>query len=255
MFTKAAQSARNCAEKSFKAQDLESAIKYADTAKKLHPQFDGIDQLLVAYHVHVAASKKRFNGETDWYAVLGGVVNASTDKESIKKQFKKMAIMVHPDKNSSVAAEGAFKLISEAWNVLSDPTLRKKYDLRSSPPPPPSYSNPSSSAPPGASFGSRACPRCSRPCDYEDKKRSSINCPVCVRRYAFRTSSAKPPASSCSAEAAGFSTPTPCPCCTSSTLCKHDNAEGLSVSCPNCPFKLFVQSKHAWGFSFSKRFC
>ncbi|KAF8391559.1 hypothetical protein HHK36_023865 [Tetracentron sinense] len=141
MFTKAAQSARNSAEESFKAQDLESAIKYADIAKKLHPQFDGIDQLLVAYHVHVAASKKRFNGETDWYAVLG-VADASTDNESIKKQFKKMAIMVHPDKNSSIAVEGAFKLISEAWNVLSDPTLRNKYDLRSIPPPS-SYSKPS----------------------------------------------------------------------------------------------------------------
>ncbi|KAF8392149.1 hypothetical protein HHK36_022491 [Tetracentron sinense] len=197
MFTKAAQSARKCAEESFKAQDLESAIKYADIAKQLHPQFDGIDQLLVAYHVHVSASKKRSNDESDWYAVLG-LVNASTDKESIKKQFKKMAIMVHPDKNGSVAAEGAFKLISEAWNVLSDPTLRKNYDLRSGPR---SYSKPS--APPGASsgaFGSRECPRCSRPCDYENKKRTSINCLVCGRRFIFRTSSAKP-ASSCSAEA------------------------------------------------------
>ncbi|KAA8526611.1 hypothetical protein F0562_008186 [Nyssa sinensis] len=41
-----------------------------------------------------------------------------------------MAVLLHPDKNKSVGADGAFKLVSEAWTVLSDSNKRSSYDLR-----------------------------------------------------------------------------------------------------------------------------
>jgi len=37
-------------------------------------------------------------------------------------------MMYHPDKNSSPGAEEMFKKISDAYQVLSDPILRKKYN-------------------------------------------------------------------------------------------------------------------------------
>ena len=50
------------------------------------------------------------------------------DEETVKKQYRKLALTLHPDKNESLRAEGAFKLVSEAWGLLSDKTKRLEYN-------------------------------------------------------------------------------------------------------------------------------
>ncbi|CAA7055116.1 unnamed protein product [Microthlaspi erraticum] len=79
-------------------------------------------------NVYMAAASKINNGEgdTDWYGVLG--VDPSVDDQAVKKQYKKLALLLHPDKNKCNGAEGAFKLVSEAWNLLSDKNKRNDYD-------------------------------------------------------------------------------------------------------------------------------
>src|ERR687884_97051 len=63
----------------------------------------------------------------DYYATLG-VNKGSTDKE-IKQAFRKLARKHHPDVNpGDKTAEGKFKEINEAYEVLGDPEKRKKYD-------------------------------------------------------------------------------------------------------------------------------
>ena len=37
----------------------------------------------------------------------------------MKKQYKKMAVLLHPDKNKCLGANRAFQIISEAWSFLS----------------------------------------------------------------------------------------------------------------------------------------
>jgi curved DNA-binding protein len=63
----------------------------------------------------------------DYYEVLGVARAASAD--DIKKSFRKLARQYHPDvaKNKK-SAEEKFKEINEAYEVLSDPDKRKKYD-------------------------------------------------------------------------------------------------------------------------------
>ncbi|MCI68167.1 curved DNA-binding protein, partial [Trifolium medium] len=39
----------------------------------------------------------------------------STNIEAVKKRYKKMAGLLHPDNNKCVGADGAFHLVSEAW--------------------------------------------------------------------------------------------------------------------------------------------
>ncbi len=65
--------------------------------------------------------------EKDYYKTLG--VSQDASKEDIHKAYRKLAKKYHPDKNKgSDAAQEKFKEISEAYNVLSKPEKRKKYD-------------------------------------------------------------------------------------------------------------------------------
>lgn len=63
----------------------------------------------------------------DYYEILGVSKNASDD--DIKRAYRRMAIKYHPDKNpNNKEAEKKFKECAEAYEVLSDPQKRKKYD-------------------------------------------------------------------------------------------------------------------------------
>jgi curved DNA-binding protein len=63
----------------------------------------------------------------DYYATLG-VSTTATEKE-IKQTYRKLARKFHPDLNPrDKSAEGKFKEINEAYEVLGDPEKRKKYD-------------------------------------------------------------------------------------------------------------------------------
>lgn len=63
----------------------------------------------------------------DYYSILGIDKNASQDE--IKKTYRKLAKKYHPDTNpGNKQAEEKFKDINEAYEVLSDPEKRKKYD-------------------------------------------------------------------------------------------------------------------------------
>lgn len=63
----------------------------------------------------------------DYYEVLG--VSRSADDGEIKKAYRKLALKYHPDKNpGDEEAEEHFKEASEAYQILSDPQQRARYD-------------------------------------------------------------------------------------------------------------------------------
>lgn len=76
----------------------------------------------------------RYSGEEGWdmdykdyYKILGVARGASAD--DIKKAFRKLARKYHPDVNpGDKKSEEKFKEINEAYEVLSDPDKRRKYD-------------------------------------------------------------------------------------------------------------------------------
>ncbi|HEX4289817.1 MAG TPA: DnaJ domain-containing protein, partial [Trebonia sp.] len=62
----------------------------------------------------------------DFYQILGVPRNA--DQDEIQRAYRKLARTYHPDVNADPAAEDRFKEISEAYDVLSDPQARRRYD-------------------------------------------------------------------------------------------------------------------------------
>ncbi len=67
------------------------------------------------------------NGYRDYFKVLG--VERGADAETIKRAFRKLARQHHPDVNpGDKGAEARFKEISEAYEVLSDPDKRRRYE-------------------------------------------------------------------------------------------------------------------------------
>jgi curved DNA-binding protein len=62
----------------------------------------------------------------DFYEVLG--VGRGAPPDDIQQAYRKLARTYHPDVNKDPGAEDRFKEVSEAYDVLSDPELRRRYD-------------------------------------------------------------------------------------------------------------------------------
>ncbi|MFS7940210.1 putative DnaJ domain, Chaperone J-domain superfamily [Helianthus anomalus] len=124
--------AKEISEAKLVEKDFVGAKKFAQKADKLFHGLEGVSHLLVILDVYIS-SEKKINGEPDWYGVLG--VGPTSDDETIRKNYKKLALYLHPDKNKSVGAEGAFKLVSQAWTLLSDKVQKKVYDQSRNPKP------------------------------------------------------------------------------------------------------------------------
>src|SRR6201996_7093628 len=62
----------------------------------------------------------------DFYDTLG--VPRDVSAEEMQRAYRKLARTYHPDVNKDPSAEERFKEISEAYDVLSDPDLRRRYD-------------------------------------------------------------------------------------------------------------------------------
>lgn len=66
----------------------------------------------------------------DHYAVLG--VARGAEEAEVQREFRRSARSVHPDKNASPLASEAFKRLSRAHEVLTSPSLRRRFDATGS---------------------------------------------------------------------------------------------------------------------------
>lgn len=134
---------KNQAEQKYVAGNLKSALKYAKRAHRLQPSLEALPEMLTSFKILRTATKPITStppeeggsgaasvppAPPDYYKILQ--IERFAHINTIKKQYKKLALTLHPDKNPFVASEEAFKHVGEAFRVLSDRIRRKDYDLR-----------------------------------------------------------------------------------------------------------------------------
>jgi DnaJ family protein B protein 12 len=84
-----------------------------------------------AYTIEQKAAVLRVRrcGATAFYDILGlEEVKSSCSESDIKKAYRKLSLLTHPDKNGYDGADEAFKMVSRAFQVLSDAEKKSKFD-------------------------------------------------------------------------------------------------------------------------------
>ncbi|XP_065510501.1 dnaJ homolog subfamily C member 14 isoform X2 [Caloenas nicobarica] len=62
------------------------------------------------------------------FQVLG--VEATASDAELRRAYRRLAVLVHPDKNEHPRAEAAFKVLRAAWDIVSSPERRREYELK-----------------------------------------------------------------------------------------------------------------------------
>ncbi|XAR53026.1 hypothetical protein NMG60_11021411 [Bertholletia excelsa] len=119
------------AEKLLAGCDFVGSRTFAIRARESDPRLEAADQILTVVDTLIAG-EKRINKQHDWYAILQ-LPCRTGDSELVANQYRRLAITLNPHKNRLSFADQAFKLVSDAWSVLSNPSKKSIYDKELTP--------------------------------------------------------------------------------------------------------------------------
>ena len=120
------------AQKQMDAEEYEAAISTLNTAKDSHPDAQNI----ISSKLNEAQTALKRSKNKDYYKVLG--VTRDADEATIKKAYRAATKNFHPDKAAAMGiskeeSEKKMTSINEAYEVLSDPELKAKFDAGEDP--------------------------------------------------------------------------------------------------------------------------
>lgn len=81
----------------------------------------------VSYTEEQVSIIREIKRKKNYYDILG--VEKSCTVDDVRKSYRKLSLKVHPDKNKAPGAEEAFKLVSKAFQCLSNEESKRKYDV------------------------------------------------------------------------------------------------------------------------------
>ena len=165
------EQARETGMNALRSRDWAEAERMFTKCQSLNPDASGMEALLQIAKVMVAYERLLPHELEDWYAVLQ--VQPAADASMIKKQYRKLSLQLHPDKNQHPGAEDAFKVVCDAHIKLSDEVQRRIYNTSykisiakqragwTAPPPRPKPKPPPPYQPPPPQEYDVQCPYCS----------------------------------------------------------------------------------------------
>ncbi|KAI9703975.1 MAG: hypothetical protein M1820_005757 [Bogoriella megaspora] len=108
------------------AEEFEEAIRILDSAEEHHGQHQKVQSMKQDARIRLKQSKQK-----DYYKVLS--VDRDADERDIKRAYRRLTIQFHPDKAAAQGytkeeAEKKMAAINEAYEVLSDPELKARFD-------------------------------------------------------------------------------------------------------------------------------
>ncbi|XP_039013312.1 uncharacterized protein LOC120142918 [Hibiscus syriacus] len=109
------------AEKLLVSRDLHGTRTFAIRARETAPVL--ADQILAVTDTLLAAQ----SNPQDWYGILQ-LVPLTQSMEVVAGQYRKLSLLLNYGKNGLSFADQAFRCVSEAWSVLSNPSKKSIYD-------------------------------------------------------------------------------------------------------------------------------
>ncbi|KAL0384415.1 UNVERIFIED_CONTAM: hypothetical protein Sradi_2835800 [Sesamum radiatum] len=116
------------AEKLLSARDLLGSKSFATRARESDPTLAPADEILAVVDTLLAGDRRIGNNQPDWYAILRLTPAQGRDSELIANQYRGLVLLLNPQSNKFPFAEQAFRLVIEAWSVLSNPARKSLYD-------------------------------------------------------------------------------------------------------------------------------
>lgn len=116
-------------EKLLASSDLQGAKTFAIRACEADPtRAEAADYILAICDILLAGETRLGDSNLpDWYAVLR-LGRLAQNPEHVATQYRRLALLLNPSVNRLPFADRAFKIVSDAWFVLSDPSKKSFYD-------------------------------------------------------------------------------------------------------------------------------
>ncbi|KAM3694616.1 hypothetical protein ACB098_07G070200 [Castanea mollissima] len=117
------------AERLLTARDLHAAKSFAIRARDTEPRFriELAEQIIAVADTLLAGESRIANGLYDCYGILQ-LARLTQNLELIAARYRQLALLLNPDRNRLAFADHAFRLVSEAWSVLSNSSKKAEYD-------------------------------------------------------------------------------------------------------------------------------
>ncbi|KAL6209458.1 hypothetical protein ACLB2K_020400 [Fragaria x ananassa] len=115
------------------SRDLQGTKSFAIRARESDPRLGSADQLIAVADT-LLGGESRINNQPDYYAILQ-LARRTHSLELVATQYRRLALLLSPQANRFPFADQAFRLVSDAWTVLSNPSKKASYDQLFDPPP------------------------------------------------------------------------------------------------------------------------
>ncbi|KAJ7946779.1 Chaperone dnaJ-domain containing protein [Quillaja saponaria] len=116
----------NIAERLLGGRDLHGSRTFAIRARESDPKFELSERVLAVVDT-LLAGENRINDQHDWYGILQ-LVRYTQSIEVIATQYRRLAVLLDPNRNKAFFSDQAFKLVHDAWSVLSNNSRKTTYD-------------------------------------------------------------------------------------------------------------------------------